>query len=142
MSLAGVQVDAAIARDKRLTAIHSKVIEAIPDIVSDIPTPFLNKKGNYQYSYADKDGLNQHSIEFGMKKSATDHAYSSGFFSVRTITLADVLRAIGEADRELHVSQFGEFLNAPDPTYWNLALSLDNQEPEVIEFLHKILCHD
>lgn len=70
----------------------------------------------------------------------------------RPITLADVLRAIGKrhswgVDLELDPSKgagiafdFEKNENSYRTwMYWNLALPLDEQEPEVIAFLHKIL---
>lgn len=62
--------------------------------------------------------------------------------------LADVLRAIDETEmrKEIRVETSGLIYYDDgenyDDTEWNLALPLDEQEPAVIEFLHKILCHD
>lgn len=64
------------------------------------------------------------------------------------ITLADVLRAIQETKSSelIAVLEDGEFWNVSHgKAYgigvdWNLSLPFDEQEPEVIEFLHKILC--
>lgn len=50
------------------------------------------------------------------------------------VTLADVLRAIPLMPEASFNSTLIELLRV-----WNLALSLDEQEPGVIEFLHKIL---
>lgn len=74
------------------------------------------------------------------------------------ITLADVLRAMNEQNRKedatgiprLGILTNGHFYNQMDersvwtedgmtPIVWNLALPLDEQELEVITFLHKIL---
>lgn len=52
----------------------------------------------------------------------------------REITLADVLRAIPLMPEASFNSTLIELLRV-----WNLALPLDEQEPEVIEFLAKIL---
>lgn len=67
------------------------------------------------------------------------------------ITLANVLRAIEAhqslADDMYAVDTMGTFHKEDDNgdfqcenISWNLALSLDEQESEVIAFLHKILC--
>lgn len=64
------------------------------------------------------------------------------------ITLADVLRAMGKilfpAEFDLYGNGLGMSYLTPSEYYtrakWNLALPLDQQSSEVIEFLHKILC--
>lgn len=62
--------------------------------------------------------------------------------TTRSITLADVLRAIPEG---FAVDSQGFFCEGdyggyvPNGTKWNLALSLDEQEPEVVEFVGKVL---
>lgn len=63
----------------------------------------------------------------------------------RPITLADVLRAIEKEKRGgrlkspnlKRLSEFSDVLTLID--LWNLALSLNDQEPEVIEFIGKVL---
>lgn len=66
----------------------------------------------------------------------------------RPITLADVLKSFqGNTKAPVGVDMNGRFLDCDDDmtewkildVRWNLALPLDDQEPEVIEFLHKIL---
>lgn len=98
---------------KELEAVRAKVIEAVPEIV-----------------------VNPHAQLIGW-----DHKVTY-FEECRPITIADVLRAIHKVEGiyatidtkgQLNVSPF------KGDTQWNLALPLDEQEPEVIEFLAKIL---
>lgn len=108
--------------NKELEEVRAKVIKAVPEI------------GKHYCG----------SVYCGIKSRCFEE-------SSRPITLADVLRAIGEDPFPTNhydlrmvgtaLSFHGEwkdsnFYNA----HWNLALSLDDQEPEVIAFLHKILC--
>ena len=92
-----------------LTAVRAKVIEAVPEIVS------VRKRRRRE---ATSTRIRTHYIE--VEES-------------RPITLADVLRAIRKA----------KGLNTYDEEHvldiWNLALPLDEQEPEVIEFIARVL---
>lgn len=63
-----------------------------------------------------------------------------------SLGLADVLRAVEKGEGKLFVREDGSFyvdMVALEVEYagvaWNLALSLDEQEPEVIAFLAKVL---
>lgn len=95
----------------RLERVRAKIIEAVPEI-ADRPS---------QFTVVAKDR--------GPR-----------------ITLADVLRAIGsnhESDNVRLFLDIGE-VEFDDPLRkisckWNLALPLDEQEPEVIEFISKVL---
>lgn len=107
-----------------LEAVREKVIEAVPEI-----------RGR-EYVYRGARG--------GLAISTVD----------APITLADVLRAMYEfSDDSWYARYDGTFFkwekfteggdghHGVESTYitWNLALSLDEQEPEVIAFLAKIL---
>lgn len=101
----------------RLEAVRAKVIEAVPEI----ETRFRRRI----------EELYGHTVAV-----LPDY----------TITLADVLRAIWKFYPScLIVGMDGHFIHNDmgDPIsteiYWNLALPLDEQEPEVIEFLANVL---
>lgn len=145
----------------KLEAVRAKVIEAVPEIVElhsgvhiYVPNHTTQKKHGGSYAtYLGKQGCGIKVLWEDGKKGLF---HESTVFDVigRPITLADVLRAIEGLDGpELAVNnegQFFVFLGAGNgersdswegtTTAWNLALPLDEQEPEVIEFLHKILC--
>jgi len=60
----------------------------------------------------------------------------------RPVMLHDVLRAMEGYRNDVWLSGDGFYVGQwtkPDAR-WNLALPLDEQEPEVIEFLYNILC--
>ncbi len=122
----------------KLQEVRAKVIEAVPEIDQTKRCSFCDGKGTY---------LSGHTCWY---------CAGTGKIAVfRPITLADVLRAIGRfasgGPIEYGVRAFdGQFMNMFDrgrwamdgrQIAWNLALPLDEQEPEVIEFLHKILTH-
>lgn len=105
--------------NKTLEAVRAKVIEAVPEIRAT-ERKLLRKN------------------EFGQK-------FYKDEVSLRPITLADVLRAIEEnAGLGFENGVFVEYLGMQTKkrAYWNLALPLDEQEPEVIEFLANILLKD
>lgn len=98
-----------------LEEIRVKVIEAVPEITIEAP-------------------------------------YIRGGIVFREINLADVLCAMPNKPEEdfwcvtnhgvfLKIDcETGETFDHGESVRWDLALSLDDQQPEVIAFLHKILC--
>lgn len=120
-----------------LEAVRAKVIEAVPEI----ETFYCGACGQEM-----NGGV---CSPQSMGEDATPHEFNDALTQERPITLADVLRAI---DIALGKSMGDVFLMYPDGAMmwsepevetlratWNLALPLDEQEPEVIEFLAKIL---
>lgn len=118
-----------------LEAVRAKVIEAVPEIVEAHEA--CGGRGWYA------EGTSARSI----------CACRTGKVDTRPITLADVLRAMGDEPGEEGVVLNtagdmcvmtlvdGEAMRKAPGTIvrWNLALPLDEQEPEVIEFLAKVL---
>lgn len=128
-----------------LESVRAKVIEAVPEIVerNGLPEAWCKNHGGIMRNY------------------------SMPCTCIGPITLADVLRAIGsvvsgvecvlidghfsylenagqdQGDyHEVYQSKVGPrggTLKGSKPIRWNLALPLDEQEPEVIAFLAKIL---
>lgn len=106
-----------------LDAVRAKVIEAVPEIEQE-HTVYCDRDRSYGYALKHKECVSA------------------------DITLADVLRAMGTTGAPLEFELYALiylkiFLVPPGEYYtvakWNLALPLDEQGPEVIEFLHKIL---
>jgi hypothetical protein len=109
-----------------LEKVRAKIIEAVPEIGTPRPVPCP-------------------SCEPGCLVLHQEYSY-------RPITLADVLRAMKNAQWSVNAhGTFWRTIEYPNGGFdskgfaneggkWNLALPLDEQEPEVIEFLHKILC--
>ena len=103
----------------KLKAVRAKVIEAVPEL-----------------------------IERATQSHCRECRCTDGFGSdFSEITLADVLRAIQRKEYDGYgIDAEGFFLRyegnsewAVTPNRWNLALPLDEQEPEVTEFLAKVL---
>lgn len=123
--------------------VKAKIIELVPEILSVNPTVFKNKVGNWQYSYIDGAGLNQHSEEFGMYSSAFDAMLGSGRLECRSITLADVLRAIEEAQEFFWTRKADEYEikggTARVIVEWDLTTDYDGQTQEVKDFIGSLL---
>lgn len=144
-----------------IEAVRAKVIEAVPEIVSTVPgckLRIFQREMVFVHLQTRENG--DHTLWY----TAPNGTLHNGSYTTpeieeiaiigRPITLADVLRAISEkqkADASVPVwaiDPSGEFFDQStsdgSPIYlgvvWNLTLPLDEQEPEVIEFLHKILC--
>jgi hypothetical protein len=115
--------------NKDLELVRAAVIKAVPEIV-----------GMKRKKYAVTEG------EFNSDDPA--YAYKQ-VKTYRLITLADVLRAITTRGNHLYeVSNPAKNVSTGamikvsgiyNPAVWNLALSLDDQEPEVWAFLARML---
>ena len=81
--------------------------------------------------------------EIETMSSLREIAHEKDLYKQRPITLADVLRATQEAEGFNYITidsnGYMRRESVGTASYWNLALPLDEQEPEVIEFIAKVL---
>ena len=111
-----------------LEHIRAKVIAAVPEIV--VSCYFCEGVGTFQPSSKGNDCC--------PPRQKCGYCDGTGKVIGRPITLADVLRAICPIFIFWNIrKEVVELLKI-----WNLALPLDEQEPEVIAFLAKILNGD
>lgn len=109
-----------------LEAVRAKIVEVVPDIRE---RQRWYGDGHYCMHHPDDPGHGNSCYEVPKEVS---------------ITLADVLRAIPKRALELdpsanflYIRYFGE--NAIPTVAWDLVLPLDEQKPEVVEFIGKAL---
>lgn len=130
-----------------LDAVRAKIIELVPDIGR---CPYCKGQG-----WTTEHGSN-HNPETGECEACPiqvqcEHCQATGITEPKEITLTDVLRAMNVAQKvfmgDWLINTRGHFVKSlidgrtiSQAERWNLALSLDEQEPEAIEFLHRILC--
>jgi len=144
---------------EHLQEVRAKVIEAVPEIVELKPGCLFKFERNFQpvvlvaiKSWEDgNNDIHWMALDPGSMIrtdfNQSNKAVSDLILIGRPITLADVLRAIGK-EREFAVYESGALYHNPNASAhlvwggvnWDFALPLDEQEPKVIEFLHKILC--
>lgn len=134
-----------------LESVRAKVIEAVPEIV-ELKYRCRISEANRIGTRQQKTVLAEYQLMEGGSGKPLDRwilTYSSSGFEKRKtdevdfeilgrpITLADVivpLKKRGYGSTEEWFAVLGELIDL-----WNLALSLDEQEPEVIEFLANVL---
>ena len=137
-----------------LQKVRAKVIEAVPDVMAMRPgTRLYHPKHDKFLRYVGRNN-GQYAIlvedtEVMLFVDRLTDCETLG----RPIILADVLRAMRKTDDSWYVRYDGTFFkwekfteggdghHGVESTYitWNLALPLEDQEPDVIEFLAKVL---
>lgn len=135
-----------------LEKVRAKIIEAVPEIME----PQIGSRVVWTYQHAlnttartpvSKEGviLGFHGstrlvrVHIDHQKSTKDILLDKLHVMGRPITLADVLRTISDP-RVIVTSHRMEFrFEGEAQAYWDHTKSLDEQEPEVIEFLGKVL---
>lgn len=138
---------------KELEEVRAAVIKAVPEIVSMVPGCKLRIfQREMVFVHLQTRDSGDHTLWY----TAPNGTLHSGSYTTpeieeiaivgRPILLHDVLRAID--DPSILVGACDGFIYEATPdgarplcsVPWNLPASLDEQNPEVIELLHKILC--
>lgn len=133
-----------------LQEVRAKIIEAVPEIVELKFGCEIDSQGKANKLLYVGHSNHQHAVHAILKDKSTamlmvDEVFTSTIIG-RPVTLADVLMAIDyvrPVKQCWYVRYDGIFFDSRDEKWsvnWNLALPFDEQKPEVIEFLHKILC--